>query len=67
LEELATFWSSLEFDNPLYFWIGGALILLLIFIPWFRKRRGLLLIWVIGIRMSLLKAGESGYYLFLWL
>jgi hypothetical protein len=41
MEELAKFLASCEFATPLYFWIGGALVLLLIFFPWARKRRGL--------------------------
>lgn len=31
--------NNLEFASPLYFWIGGALILLLIFFPWLKKRK----------------------------
>ena len=41
MEELAKFLASCAFATPLYFWIGGALVLLLIFFPWARKRRGL--------------------------
>jgi hypothetical protein len=41
LEELTTFFSSLRFDSPLYFWIGVTLILFLIFTSLFAKRRGL--------------------------
>lgn len=41
MEELAKFLASCEFATPLYFWIGGALVLLLIFFPVLRKRRGL--------------------------
>lgn len=41
MEELRKFLASCEFASPLYFWIGSALVLLLIFLPLFRKRRGL--------------------------
>jgi hypothetical protein len=41
MEEFARFLASCEFATPLYFWIAGALVLLLIFFPWFRKKRGL--------------------------
>lgn len=41
MEESAKFLASFEFATPLYFGIGGALVLLLIFFPWARKRRGL--------------------------
>lgn len=41
MEESAKFLASCEFATPLYFGIGGALVLLLIFFPWARKRRGL--------------------------
>jgi hypothetical protein len=41
MEELANFLASCEFDNSLYFWIAGTLVLLLIFFPWARKRRRL--------------------------
>ncbi|MFC2026927.1 VWA domain-containing protein [Chloroflexota bacterium] len=41
MEELAKSIASLEFATPVYFWIGGAVVLLLIFFPWTRKRRGL--------------------------
>jgi hypothetical protein len=40
MEELAKFLASFEFNTPLYFWIVGALVLLLIFLPWFGKKRG---------------------------
>lgn len=43
MEELRKFVASSEFASPLYFWIGSALVLLLIFLPLFRKRRGLAL------------------------
>lgn len=39
MEELIRSFASLEFASPLYFWIGGAVILFGIFIPFFRKRR----------------------------
>jgi hypothetical protein len=38
---LADFFDSFEFATPLYFWIAGALVLLLIFLPWFGKKKGL--------------------------
>ena len=41
MEEPAKFLASCEFATPLYFGIGVALVLLLIFFPWARKRRGL--------------------------
>jgi hypothetical protein len=41
VEELIKFLGSSEFASPLYFWIGGALVLFLIFFPVTRKRRGL--------------------------
>ncbi len=41
MEELTRFLASCEFASPLYFWMGSALVLLLIFFPLFRKRRGL--------------------------
>ena len=43
MEELRRLVASSEFSSPLYFWIGSALVLLLIFLPLFRKRRGLAL------------------------
>lgn len=33
MEELAKLFSSLEFASPLYFWVGAAVIVLLIFLP----------------------------------
>ncbi len=36
-----TFLALSEFRSPLYFWVGAALTLLLIFLPVFKKRRGL--------------------------
>jgi hypothetical protein len=41
LEKIAAFFDSLRFDNPQYFWIGGILILLLIFLPRIFKKQGL--------------------------
>ena len=41
MEELTRFLASYEFATPLYFWVGGAFVLLLIFFPVLRKRRGL--------------------------
>lgn len=41
MEELAKFLASCEFATPLYLWIACALVLLLIFFPWARKKRGL--------------------------
>ncbi len=41
MEELTRFLASCEFATPLYFGIGGVLVLLLIFFPVLRKRRGL--------------------------
>jgi len=41
MEELTNFLASWEFIKPLYFWIGGILVLFVIFFPWARKRRGL--------------------------
>jgi hypothetical protein len=41
MEELADFIDSCEFATPVYFWIAGALALLLIFIPWIGRKNGL--------------------------
>lgn len=41
LDGLTNFLNSLNFATPLYFWIAGGLILLMIFYPWARKKRGL--------------------------
>jgi len=41
MEEAAKFLASCEFSTPLYSGIGVVLVLLLIFFPWARKRRGL--------------------------
>ncbi len=41
MEKLAGFWASTEFSTPEYFLIAGTLVLLLIFIPWSRRKRGL--------------------------
>jgi len=41
MEELAKFINSCDFATPLYFWIAGAVVLLLIFFPWVRKKKGL--------------------------
>jgi hypothetical protein len=41
VEELAQFLADCEFTTPLYFWIAGALVLLLILLPWFGRERGL--------------------------
>jgi hypothetical protein len=41
MEELVRLLASCEFASPLYFWLGGALALFLIFFPVTRKRRGL--------------------------
>jgi hypothetical protein len=41
MEELSQFLASCEFATPLYFWIAGALVLLLIFFPLARKKRRL--------------------------
>jgi hypothetical protein len=41
MEELGKFLASCEFTFPLYFWIGGALALLLIFFPVTGRKRGL--------------------------
>ena len=41
MEEITSFLDSCEFTTPLYFWIAGALVLLLIFFPWFGRKKGL--------------------------
>jgi hypothetical protein len=41
LEKLAMFWESVEFSTPEYFIIAGIGVLLLIFIPLSRRKRGL--------------------------
>lgn len=41
MEELTEFIKSFEFATPLYFWIAGAIVLVLVFLPWFRRKRGL--------------------------
>jgi hypothetical protein len=43
VEELITFLGSAELTSPLYLGIGGALVLLLIFFPLPRRKRGLAL------------------------
>lgn len=43
MEELVSFWDSIKFYDPQYFWIAIVLILLLTFIPWSRKKRGMAL------------------------
>jgi Mg-chelatase subunit ChlD len=43
MEELRGLVASLDLTSPLLFWTGTALVLLLIFLPLFRKRRGLAL------------------------
>ncbi len=45
MEELTKFLVSCELASPLSCWIGGAVILLLIFFPVTRKRRGLAIDW----------------------
>lgn len=40
---LINFFGSWNLASPLFFWLAGALCLLLIFIPWSRRRRGLAL------------------------
>lgn len=39
MEELMNVFTSLEFTSPLYFWAGGVIILLGIFLPILRKKR----------------------------
>ena len=41
MEQLIVFLSSLNFTTPLYFWIAIASMLLLILIPWSRRKRRL--------------------------
>jgi len=41
VEKLVSFFNSLEFDNPQYFWLGGIIMLLLIFLPRIFVKRGL--------------------------
>lgn len=41
MEALSEFVASCDVSAPLYFWIGGALVLLLVRLPSFGKRRGL--------------------------
>ncbi len=41
MEKLAMFWKSVEFSTPEYFIIAGIVVLLLIFIPLSRRKRGL--------------------------
>jgi hypothetical protein len=41
MEGLVNFIDSCEFATPVYFWIAGALALLLIFIPWGRRKAAL--------------------------
>lgn len=41
MEELSGYLTYHVFDTPLYFWISGFLVLLIIFFPWFKKRKGL--------------------------
>jgi len=41
MENLIQFISSSEFATPVYFWIAGAVALLLIFMPWIREKKGL--------------------------
>ena len=41
MEKLAMFWDSVEYSTPVYFVIAGILVLLLIFIPWSRRKHGL--------------------------
>lgn len=43
MEDLRGLVASSDFTSPLYFWIGSALVLLLIFLPLSRKRSGLAL------------------------
>jgi len=43
MENLNKFLASCEFDSPLRFWIGIALLLLFLFVPLFKRRRGLAL------------------------
>jgi hypothetical protein len=41
MEDIINFLGSLKFTHPLYFWIAGVLILLVILFPWAKKRAGL--------------------------
>jgi hypothetical protein len=41
MEELTRFLTSWEFGSPLYFWLGSALLLLSVFAPFLRKKKGL--------------------------
>lgn len=41
MEELTSFFSSLRFASPLYFWLGGAIIIFLIFFPALKTKRNL--------------------------
>ncbi len=41
MDELTAFLNTLDYQNPMYFWIGGLLMLFLIFLPLIRNRRGL--------------------------
>lgn len=43
MESIASFFGSLEFSTSAYFWIAAALVLLLIFLPWLGRKRGLTL------------------------
>lgn len=41
MESLINLLNSCQFGSPLYFWLGSAIILLFVFFPLFRKRKGL--------------------------
>lgn len=41
MESITGFLDSLGFSTPIYLWIASALVLLLIFFPWARNKRGL--------------------------
>lgn len=41
MEELTSVFASLEFASPLYFWLGGAVILLGMFLPFLKRKREL--------------------------
>ncbi|MBN2134385.1 MAG: VWA domain-containing protein [Acidobacteria bacterium] len=43
MEGLTEFIKSCTFSTPVYFWIAAAAMLVLIFVPWIRRRKGLAL------------------------
>ncbi|MBN2136066.1 MAG: VWA domain-containing protein, partial [Acidobacteria bacterium] len=43
MDGLVEFFKACAFTTPVPFWIAGGVMLLLIFFPWFRKKRGLAL------------------------